>query len=71
MLTVPDEEAGCCLGSEGNGASVWGVGVREGPALLRWGKISSQCPTKAGTTLGRTRRTNQVGRDEGGLVRTE
>jgi hypothetical protein len=51
--------------------SAWGRGVREGPALQEVGKISSQCPTKAGTTWERTRRTSQVVRDERGLVRTE
>ncbi len=40
-----DVEAGCCLGSEGNGVSL-GRGVREGPAPLEAGKISSQCPKR-------------------------
>jgi hypothetical protein len=44
--------------------TAWGRGVREGLALLKGGKISRQCPTKAGTTWGMTRRTNQVGCDE-------
>jgi hypothetical protein len=67
---VPDEETGCCLGSEGNGVSV-GMGGWGGPGPPEGGKISSQCPTKAGTTWGRMRRTNQVRRDEGGSARTE
>ncbi len=45
--------------------SAWGRGARAGPALQKGGKKSSQCPTKAGTTWGRMRRTNKVGRDEG------
>jgi hypothetical protein len=56
-------EAGCCLGSEGNRASV-GEG---GEGLPEMG-ISSRCPTKAGTTWGWTRKTNQVRRDRGGLA---
>jgi hypothetical protein len=72
---VPDLEAGCCLGSEGNGVSM-GKGVREGSAPREVGKISSQCPARAGTTRAgtsrvRTRKTNQVGRIEGGSARTE
>ncbi len=61
---------GYCLGSERNGVNV-GKGSEMGPALQKGGKISSQCPTKAGTTWGRMRRTNQVGQDEGGSARTE
>jgi hypothetical protein len=49
----------------------WGKGLREGSAPQEVGKISSQCPTKAGTTWVRTRKTNQVGRDEGGSAQTE
>jgi hypothetical protein len=64
-VIVHDMEVGCCLGSEGNGVSL-GEGVREDPAPLEAGKISSQCLTKAGTTWARTRKTSQVGRDEGG-----
>jgi hypothetical protein len=51
--------------------SAWGRGTRAGPALQKGGEISSQCPTKAGTTWGRTRRTNQVRLDEGGSMQTE
>jgi hypothetical protein len=46
--------------------SAWGRGARAGPALQKGGKISSQCPTKAGATWGRMRWTNQVGCDQGG-----
>jgi hypothetical protein len=46
-------------------------GVREGPAPQETGKKSSQCSARAGTRLARTRRTKQVGRDEGGSARTE
>ncbi len=35
-----------------------------GPGPLEAGKISSQCPTKAGTTWGRMRRTNQVMKED-------
>jgi hypothetical protein len=43
--------------------SVCGRGARAGLALQKGGKLSSQRPTKAGTTWGRMRRTNQVERD--------
>jgi hypothetical protein len=46
--------------------SARGRGARAGPALQKVGKISSQCPTKVGTAWVRTRRTNQVRRDEEG-----
>jgi hypothetical protein len=51
--------------------SALGKGVREGPAPREVEKISSQCSASAGTTWARMRRTKQVGRDEGGLARTE
>jgi hypothetical protein len=51
--------------------SAWGRGVREGPAPQEAGKISSQCSAEAGTTWPMTRKTNQVGHDEGGSPRTE
>jgi hypothetical protein len=51
--------------------SAWGKGVREDPVPQEAGKISSQCPTKAGITWARMKKTNQVRRDEGGLARTE
>ncbi len=38
--------------------SAWGKGVTEGPAPKEAGKISSQGPTKAGTTWASTRKTN-------------
>jgi hypothetical protein len=38
-------EAGCCLGSEGNGVSL-GEGVRKGPAPRISRKISSQCSAR-------------------------
>jgi hypothetical protein len=68
--TMPDVEAGYCLGPEGNGAS-WGEGGEGGPAHQEAGKISSQCSTKAGTTWARMRRIGQVGHDEGGSAQTE
>ncbi len=71
MVPVHDVETGCCPRSEGNGVSLGEGGVKEGPAPQEAGKISSQCPTKAGTTWARTRKTNQVGHDEGGSTRTE
>ncbi len=51
--------------------SVRGKGVREGPDPQEAGKISGQCLARAGTTWTRTRRTKQVGCDEGGPARTE
>ncbi len=48
ICLVPDEEAGCCPRSEENGVIAGKGGVREGPALLKLGKISSQCPTRTG-----------------------
>jgi hypothetical protein len=69
-FSVPDIEAGCCQGPEGNGVSS-GKGVKGGLAPQEAGKISSQCSARAGTTWARTRRTGQDGRDEGGSVRTE
>jgi hypothetical protein len=41
-----------------------GEGVREGPAPQRARKISSQCSTRAESTLRRKKRNVQVGRDE-------
>jgi hypothetical protein len=70
VLTVPDVEASYCLGSEGYRVSL-GEGVREDPAPQEAGKISSQCSTKAETRWARMRKTNQVGRDEGGSAQTE
>ncbi len=64
-ITVPDVEMGYCLGSDGNGDSM-GKGGEGGPAPQEEEKISSQCSTKAETTWAGTRKTNQVGRDEGG-----
>jgi hypothetical protein len=46
--------------------SAWERGVREGPAPWEAGKIRGQCPTNAGIIWSRTRKTNQVGRDDGG-----
>jgi hypothetical protein len=46
--------------------SAWGSRAGAVPALQKDRKISSQCRTKARTTWGRMRRTNPVGRDEGG-----
>jgi hypothetical protein len=51
--------------------SAWGKGVREDPAPQEAGKISSQYSALAGTTWAGKRKTNQVGRDEGGYARTE
>jgi hypothetical protein len=56
-ISVPDVEAAVAWDLRGMG-SVWRKGVREGPAPQEAGKISSQCPTKAGTTWARTRKTN-------------
>ncbi len=67
---MPDIEAGSSLGSEVNGVSV-GEGGEGRPGPPERGKIRSQLPSKAGTTWGRTRKTNQVGHDGGGSVRTE
>ncbi len=50
--------------------SAWGKGVTEGPAPKEVGKISSQGPTKAGTTWASTRKTKQVWRDEGVFATT-
>ncbi len=69
-MSVPDTEAGCCLGPEGNWVSL-GEGGEGGPALQEAGKISSQCSVRAGTTWARTRRNGQDRRDEGGSARTE
>ncbi len=71
MILVPNVEAGCCLGTEGNGISA-GEGGEGRPSPpgggkdKEAGKISNQCPTKAGTTCARMRKTNLVGRDDGG-----
>jgi hypothetical protein len=70
MITVPDVEAGYCLGLMEMGLT-WGKGEREDPVPQEAGKISSQYSAKAGTTWVRTRKTNQVGRDGGGLAQTE
>jgi hypothetical protein len=67
---VPIEESGCCLGSEGNGVSTW-KGGEGGPGPPERENDKQSCPTKAGTTWGRMRRTNQAGRDVGGLAQTE
>jgi hypothetical protein len=67
---VPDMEAGCCLGPEGNGVSL-GEGVKEGLAPQDAGKLSSQCSARAVTTWATTRSTRQVGRDEEGSAQTE
>jgi hypothetical protein len=61
---------GGCLGPEGNGVSL-GEGVRGAHPPKEVRKISSQCSMRAETTLRRTRRNGQVGRDEEGSVQTE
>jgi hypothetical protein len=58
IMFMPDVETGFCLGSEGN--EVHGEeGGEGGPGPPDRGKINSQCPTRAGTTWRRMRRTNQ------------
>jgi hypothetical protein len=68
---VPDEEAGCCPRSEGNGVSAGKGGCegRPGPPEIR--KDKQSVPNKDRTTWERTRRTSQVGRNEGGSGLTE
>jgi hypothetical protein len=68
--SVPGMDVSYCLGSEENGVR-WGRGVRVGVGRQKGGKISSRCPTKAGTTWRRMRRNNEVGHDEGGSAQTE
>jgi hypothetical protein len=54
-------------GVEGNEVNV-GEGGEGKPGLPERVKNEQSMPTKTGTTWGRTRRTNQVGHDEGALA---
>ncbi len=49
---MPDEETGCCLGSEGNGVSV-GKGGRGGPGPPERGKDKQSVPNKGRDSMGK------------------
>ncbi len=67
---MPDIEAGCCLGPEGNGVSS-GEGGEGGLAPQEAGKISSQCSVRARTTWARTRRTRGEGPDKSDVMKKD
>ncbi len=69
-VNVPDVEASCCLGSEVNGVSV-GEGGEGWPGPPERGKDYQSMPNKSRDNMGKGRKTNQVGRDEGGSAQTE
>jgi hypothetical protein len=50
--TVPNIEAGCCLGPEGNGVS-WGEGGEGGPSPLRGGKDKQSVLSVGGDNMGK------------------
>ncbi len=52
MHIVPDVEAGCCLGSEGNGVSV-GEGGDGGPGPPGGGKDKQSGPNKGRDNMGK------------------
>ncbi len=63
-------EAGCCLGSEGNGVSVEEAGEgRPGP--LERGKDKQSMPNKGRDNLGMDEEDQPSWTDEGGLARKE
>ncbi len=70
--SVPNMEAGCCLGSERNKVSMGGGGEGR-PRPPERGKDKQLMPSKggAGTTWRRTRKNNLIGRDGGGSARTD
>jgi hypothetical protein len=49
---VPDVEAGCCLGSEGNGVSM-GEGGKDGPGPPERGKDKQSMPNKGRDNMGK------------------
>ncbi len=70
IAPVPDVESGFCLGSEGNGVSM-GEGGKGEPGPPEEGIDKQLMTNKGRNNMGKERRINQVGRDEGGSARTE
>jgi hypothetical protein len=52
FITVPDVEAGCCLGSEESGVSV-GEGGEGGPSPPEGGKDKQSVPNKGRDNMGK------------------